>query len=204
MSVLGLGRVMGIVRYRTATDLDAVVHELASAGIALVEITLDTPGAIAAIGRAASSGRSVGAGTVRTADDARMAIDAGAAFLVSPGLVHDAIVVAGHAGVEAIPGVLTPNEIQAAMDAGAAAVKVFPAGPVGGPAYVRALRGPFADIDMVPTGGIDAADVGAYLEAGAACVGLGGALVGATPPTTSEGFAEIARRSRAALAAVAT
>jgi 2-dehydro-3-deoxyphosphogluconate aldolase/(4S)-4-hydroxy-2-oxoglutarate aldolase len=202
MSVLGSNGVMGIVRYRTATDLDAVVNELTSAGIHLVEITLDTPGALPAIGRARSSGRPVGAGTVRTADDARAAVDAGAAFVVSPGLVPDAIAVAADAGVEAIPGVLTPTELLNAIDLGAAAVKVFPAGPAGGPAYVRALRGPFSDIDLVATGGIDPAEVREYLGAGAACVGLGGGLVGADAPSTSVELAAIGRRSREVLEAI--
>ena len=97
---------------------------------------------------------------------------------------------------------LTPTELLAAVDAGAAAVKVFPVTPVGGPSYVRALRGPFADVDLVPTGGIDVADVGAYLDAGAACVGLGGALVGADSPADAADLGAIGRRARAAMAAI--
>ena len=203
MSVLGAGRVMAIVRYRAPADLDAVVHELAAAGVALVEITLDTPDALPAIARAAGTAEvTMGAGTVRNADEARAAADAGAAFLVSPGLVPDVLTVAAERGVAAIPGILTPTELLAAVDAGAGAVKVFPVTPVGGPAYVRALRGPFADVDLVPTGGIDVADVGAYLEAGAACVGLGGALVGADAPADAADLVAIGRRARAAIAAV--
>ena len=203
MSVLGAGRVMAIVRYRAPADLDAVVHELAAAGVALVEITLDTPDALPAIARAAGTAElTIGAGTVRTADEARAAADAGAAFLVSPGLVPDVLTVAAERGVAAIPGVLTPTELLAAVDAGAAAVKVFPVTPVGGPAYVRALRGPFADVDLMPTGGIDVADVGAYLDAGAACVGLGGALVGADAPADAADLVAIGRRARAAMAAI--
>jgi len=203
MSVLGAGRVMAIVRYRAPADLDAVVHELVDAGVALVEITLDTPDALAAIGRAAGTpGLTIGAGTVRTADEARAAADAGAAFLVSPGLVPDVLTLAAERAVAAIPGILTPTELLAAVDAGAVAVKVFPVAPVGGPAYIRALRGPFADVDLVPTGGIEVTEVDAYLEAGAACVGLGGAIVGADAPVDAPAMAAIGRRARAALAAV--
>ena len=202
MSVLGAGRVMAIIRYRDTVDLPAVADELTSAGIPLVEITLDTPGALPAIRRLADEGMSIGAGTVRTADEARAAADAGAAFVVTPGLVPAVLGAAASAGVVAIPGVLTPTELLTATDAGAAAVKIFPVGAVGGPAYIRALRGPFGDVDLVPTGGIAVDEVGDYLEAGAACVGLGSALVGAAGPTSPDELAAIGRRAAAAMGAI--
>ncbi|HYJ61114.1 MAG TPA: bifunctional 4-hydroxy-2-oxoglutarate aldolase/2-dehydro-3-deoxy-phosphogluconate aldolase [Actinomycetota bacterium] len=202
MSVLGAGRVMAIIRYRDTVDLPAVADELTSAGIPLVEITLDTPGALPAIRRLADEGMSIGAGTVRTADEARAAAGAGAAFVVTPGLVPAVLGAAASAGVVAIPGVLTPTELLTATDAGAAAVKIFPVGAVGGPAYIRALRGPFGDVDLVPTGGIAVDEVGDYLEAGAACVGLGSALVGAAGPTSPDELAAIGRRAAAAMGAI--
>ena len=199
MTILATGPVMAILRYRRPGDLDAVVRVLAEAGVPLIEITLDTPGALEAIERLAASGVIVGAGTVRTRDEVGAAVGAGAAFVVSPALYLPVIDAARDRGVEAVPGILSPTELATATAAGAPAVKVFPAGPAGGPAYMRALRGPFPDVDLLPTGGIDPGEVAEYLEAGATCVGLGGALTGGAPPSTADELAEIGRRATTAM-----
>src|SRR6185437_9064423 len=105
--------------------------------------------------------------------------DAGAAFIVSPGLDADTVVEAHARGVPAMPGALTPTEVIAAWNLGADLVKVFPVSAVGGAPYLRALRGPLPAVKLLPTGGITAANVGEYLAAGAAAVGVGSELVDA-------------------------
>jgi 2-dehydro-3-deoxyphosphogluconate aldolase/(4S)-4-hydroxy-2-oxoglutarate aldolase len=139
-------------------------------------------------------------GTVLEADHVDRSVDAGATFVVSPGIVPEVIERARTLGVDVVPGVFTPTEVIRARAMGVTAVKLFPAS-VGGPGYVRALRGPFADVPLVPTGGIAIGDVGAYLAAGATCVGLGGALVGEEPPSDDEELDAIAERAAAAVTA---
>jgi 2-dehydro-3-deoxyphosphogluconate aldolase/(4S)-4-hydroxy-2-oxoglutarate aldolase len=178
--------VLAIIRYRSPADLGGVIDAVLGGGVPLVEITLDTPSALDAIRTAATAGATIGAGTVTTIDQVKACADAGARFVVSPALVPTVVEAALAAGVEPIPGILSPSELVAALAAGASAVKVFPAGPVGGPAYVRALRGPFPDVPVLPTGGIAHGDVAAFLDAGATCVGLGATLVGHEPPGPSE------------------
>jgi 2-dehydro-3-deoxyphosphogluconate aldolase/(4S)-4-hydroxy-2-oxoglutarate aldolase len=184
--ILDRGPVLGIIRYRSAGDLRGAVDAVLDGGITLVEITIDTPGALGTIRAAAGDGITIGAGTVLTPDDVKACADAGARFVVSPALVPEVVEAALGAGVEPIPGVLTPTEVVSALRWGATAVKVFPAGPAGGPAYIRALRGPFPAVPLLPTGGIEPGDTRPYLDAGATCVGLGASLVGAEPPTTAD------------------
>jgi 2-dehydro-3-deoxyphosphogluconate aldolase/(4S)-4-hydroxy-2-oxoglutarate aldolase len=190
MTILGTGqdasRVIAIVRYRQAGDLPGALDALARGGIQILEVTLDTPGALEAIAYASRTRLTIGAGTVLDADAVRASAEAGATFVVSPGLVEEVVTTAISLGVEPIPGVLSPTELARALSLGARTVKVFPVGPVGGPAYVRALRGPFPEVSLVPTGGVAIDDVGAYLKAGAAAVGLGAALTGQVPPMSSK------------------
>ena len=198
--------ILAVVRFRTQGALDEVFDAIRRGGIGLVEVTADTPGALGAVREAAEAGAPVGAGTIGSVDEARAFAEAGAAFLVSPGVKVGVVRAAIELGVPTVPGALSPTEIATAIDAGAAAVKLFPAG-LGGPDYLRALRGPFSRVAFVPTGGIRPADVGSWLDAGAACVGLGATLVGSTPPSTGRELAsmvervrEAADRGRAALA----
>jgi 2-dehydro-3-deoxyphosphogluconate aldolase/(4S)-4-hydroxy-2-oxoglutarate aldolase len=184
--ILDRGPVLGIIRYRSAGDLRGAVGAVVTGGISLVEITIDTPGALGAIRAAAGDGVTIGAGTVITPDDVKACADAGARFVVSPALVPEVVETALDSGLEPIPGVLTPTELLSALRWGATAVKVFPAGPAGGPAYIRALRGPFPAVPLLPTGGIEPGDVRPLLDAGATCVGLGASLVGATPPSAAD------------------
>jgi len=121
-----------------------------------------------------------------TPEEVRACADAGAAFAVSPSFSPEMVEAALEAGIEPIPGILTPTELLSARRAGAEAVKVFPAAPVGGPAFIRALRGPFPHVPLLPTGGIGLTDVEALLDAGATCVGLGATLVGAEPPSSAD------------------
>ena len=121
--------------------------------------------------------------------------EAGAGFLVTPGVTPEVVRVAVELGIPALPGALSPTEIATAQRAGATAVKLFPAS-LGGPGYLRVLRGPFSDVPFVPTGGIELADVRSWLDAGATCVGLGSALVGATPPATPGDLRALTERAR--------
>lgn len=195
MTILDRGPVLAIVRYRAGGNVWAALEVLADVGIPLLEVTVDTPGALDAVRTAADAGRTIGVGTVLTPDQVLASRDAGASFVVSPSCLPDVIETALDVGIEPIPGVLSPTELVMALRAGATAVKVFPAAPVGGPAYVRALRGPFPDVALLPTGGIEPQDVPGYLEAGATCVGLGSILVGAEPPASASDIEGIATRA---------
>jgi 2-dehydro-3-deoxyphosphogluconate aldolase/(4S)-4-hydroxy-2-oxoglutarate aldolase len=196
----GFAKVLAIVRFRAACDLASVFAVLREGGITQLEVTLDTPGALEAVGRERAAGRSVGVGTVVGADDVRAAAAAGASFVVGPAVMPAMLAAALDLGIDAIPGALTPTEILQARDLGATAVKLFPA-PVGGPAFIGALRGPIPDVPFVPTGGIGLEDVRAYLDAGATCVGLGGNLVGREPPASAGELDRMTERAAKAVAA---
>ena len=172
--------VIPVIRADSAGTAGAIASALAEAGLTIIEITMTVPDAIGAIKAAVRSLGSetvIGAGTVTTPAMAESAIDAGATFLVTPGLVPAVIETARRLGTPIIAGALTPTEITAAVDAGADWIKVFPASAVGGPAYLRALRGPFPSLDLVPTGGVSLDSVRDYIQAGVAAVGVGGEIV---------------------------
>jgi 2-dehydro-3-deoxyphosphogluconate aldolase/(4S)-4-hydroxy-2-oxoglutarate aldolase len=174
------GGLIAIVRGRRGDHLDAALDTLAEAGVRSLEITLNTPGALDALrraGRRLGSEVALGAGTVRGVDGARAAVDAGAAYLVSPHTNPSIGEVAREAGVAWLPGAFTPTEVVAAWDAGADAVKLFPA-RLGGPRYLRDLREPLDDIPIVPTGGVTAESIVDWFAAGAVAVGAGGVLIG--------------------------
>ncbi|MGI9667919.1 MAG: bifunctional 4-hydroxy-2-oxoglutarate aldolase/2-dehydro-3-deoxy-phosphogluconate aldolase [Acidimicrobiia bacterium] len=189
-------RVIAVARKIPADRIEDVVDVLAGSGVGVVEVTLDAHDALDAIARAVGRGVTVGAGTVRSATQAVQAIDGGAGFIVSPHTDPLILESALERGVPALPGALTPTEVSIAWDLGASAVKLFPA-MVGGPAYLKTLRGPLAHVDFVPTGGIDAANADAYLEAGAIAVGVGGWLTGV------EDLNEMSRRASQLTTAVA-
>jgi 2-dehydro-3-deoxyphosphogluconate aldolase/(4S)-4-hydroxy-2-oxoglutarate aldolase len=171
-------RVAAVIRADDAESAVAVAAALVEGGLTAVELTYTTPNAGDAIARARSRlGRDVlvGAGTLTTREQIAEATAAGADFLVTPHLDHGLLELMLASGVLALPGVLTPSEVASALAHGAAAVKLFPASS-GGMPHLRALFGPFPGIKVVPTGGIDLTDVGAWLEAGAWAVGVGGKL----------------------------
>jgi 2-dehydro-3-deoxyphosphogluconate aldolase/(4S)-4-hydroxy-2-oxoglutarate aldolase len=190
--------VLAIVRYREPCDLGAVVDALRAGGIDSIEITADTPGALEAVAAAREAGAPIGAGTIGTVEEARAFAGAGAAFLVSPGFVPQIVREGRELGVPTVPGVLSPTEVLGAAALGATIVKLFPASP-GGVRYLSALRGPFPDIRFVPTGGIAIEDVPRWLEAGAACVGIGSALAGDAAPRTRSDLERITDDARRAV-----
>jgi len=179
VSAIRAAGLIPVIRADSSAVAIHVVNALVDAGLTIVEITMTVPDAMAAI--EAIAGRFgqrivLGAGTVTHAATAQSALEAGAEFLVSPCLVPDVLAVARQAGVAAIPGALTPTELHDAIAAGADLVKIFPVQNIGGPAYLRALRGPFPHAPLVPTGGVALADIGEYFRAGAVAVGVGSEL----------------------------
>ena len=199
---LGAAGVVPVVVIDRAEDAAPLGAALGSGGLACVEVTLRTPAALEAIERlAADPALLVGAGTVLDAAQVDRAVQAGARFVVSPCL--DAAVVARcrALGVPALPGVATPTEAMRAMAEGLDAVKLFPAGPLGGPAMAAALRGPFPRLRLVPTGGVGPADVPAYLSA-PNVLAVGGTWVAPAALIRDRRFGEIARLAAAAAAAV--
>ena len=171
-------RLAAVIRADDTDDALAIAEALVEGGLTAVELTYTTPGAGAAIARARSRlGERVlvGAGTLTTPEQVAEAVAAGADFLVSPHLDHSLLEKMLDSGRLALPGVLTPSEVASARAHGATAVKLFPAS-TGGIPHLRALLGPFPRIKVVPTGGIALEDVGAWLEAGAWAIGVGGKL----------------------------
>lgn len=178
MTVLSEDRVLSVVRAEVIPDAVALCDALVAGGIRTVELTFTTPDVLTHIAAAADAGHAVGVGTVRTADQARAAIDAGARFLVTPGI---SIEVAGIAAAQDIPfylGAFTATEVMTAMDLGSTAVKIFPACALG-PGYLKDLRGPFPSAELLPSGGIDETNAAQYLAAGAVAVCAG---TGVVPP----------------------
>jgi 2-dehydro-3-deoxyphosphogluconate aldolase/(4S)-4-hydroxy-2-oxoglutarate aldolase len=172
--------VVAVIRTETPRDLVGVAKALAAGGVRFVEITLTVPGAIEIIREAAAALKgtdvAIGAGTVLDGASARAAIMAGARFIVSPGLDVETVKVCALYGTVVMPGAFTPNEIIAAWKAGADVVKIFPA-DIGGPEYLKTVKEPLPQVELLPTKGIDFETAGAYLKAGAIAVGVGGALV---------------------------
>lgn len=172
-------RVMAIIRGTSQEAALATGRVLLEEGIRLVEVTLTTPGALAAIEALRSDapeGAFVGAGTVLTASDVSEAAGAGAEFVVTPAVTR-AVAEAAKLAIPCAAGAFTPTEAYAAFTAGAEVVKLFPAS-TGGPAYLKALRDPFPQIPFMVVGGVGIAEAGAYLTAGAIGAGVGGPLVG--------------------------
>jgi 2-dehydro-3-deoxyphosphogluconate aldolase/(4S)-4-hydroxy-2-oxoglutarate aldolase len=172
--------VVGILRDIPKGTEEACAKTAAKCGLKAIEVTMNTAGAteiIASLKAAAKPlGISVGAGTVRHGSDLEKALAAGAEFIVTPNTRHEVIRLSCTAGVPIISGALSPTEVQKAFDLGATAVKVFPVNCVGGPEYIRALRGPFRDIPLMACGGVNAENAAAYLDAGANLISFGGSI----------------------------
>lgn len=172
--------VIPVIRADSAEIAVRISETLIEAGLGVIELTMTVPDAIEAIALVASRfGHRIvlGAGTVTDALTVRRAVEAGAEFIVSPCVVPEVVAEARAASVAILPGALTPTEVFGAFQAGADLVKVFPAQSVGGPEYIKALKGPFPHIPLVPTGGVNLQTIGAFLKAGADAVGVGGELI---------------------------
>jgi 2-dehydro-3-deoxyphosphogluconate aldolase / (4S)-4-hydroxy-2-oxoglutarate aldolase len=172
--------IVPVIRAATPELALRAARAILAGGISVFEITMTIPDAtevIRALTRELGERALVGAGTVLTGSVVHQCVDAGASFIVSPGLDADTVVEAHARGVPAMPGALTPTEVIAAWNLGADLVKIFPVSAVGGAPYLRALRGPLPEVKLFPTGGITAANAGEYLAAGASAIGIGSELV---------------------------
>jgi 2-dehydro-3-deoxyphosphogluconate aldolase/(4S)-4-hydroxy-2-oxoglutarate aldolase len=194
--------VVAILRGSSDRHLEGVSRTLGEAGVTCLELTLTTPGAVDALARVRAElpgDVALGMGSVIDADQAAACLEAGADFLVSPGVCADVAVYAAEHGVACYPGGFTPTELLEAWRLGAPAVKLFPAAS-GGPRHLKDVRAPLPHIPLVPTGGVALDQIADYVAAGAVAVGLGGPLVGDALDGGS--LSALAHRAAAALEAV--
>lgn len=198
--------VIGILRDIPRGAEELCAQTAARCGLKAIEVTMNTANAseiIADLKAAAKPlGITVGAGTVRHGNDFDKALTAGAEFIVTPNTRNEIIRMSSTAGIPIIPGALSPTEIQKAFDLGATAVKIFPVNCVGGPEYIKAMRGPFRDIPLLACGGVNAENAATYLKAGSDLLAFGGSIF--DPKLMAEGNWEaIAKKLKQLLDAAA-
>ena len=200
-----------VVRATTADEAMRAIDAIREGGISVLEITMTVPGAIKLIEEVAKRYENealVGAGTVLDPETATACVESGARFIVSPALNLETIACCRRLDIAVMPGALTPTEVVQAWNAGADFVKVFPAGAVGGPGYLRSLKAPLPQIELVPTGGVSLKTAADFIRAGAAALGVGADLVdikairegqSALITERAKQFIEIVREARASL-----
>jgi 2-dehydro-3-deoxyphosphogluconate aldolase / (4S)-4-hydroxy-2-oxoglutarate aldolase len=196
--------VIPVVRASSTDEAMRAIDAIREGGISILEITMTVPGAVALIEQVAKlygDVATVGAGTVLDPETATACISAGAKFVVSPALNLETIACCQRQDIAVMPGALTPTEVVQAWNAGADFVKVFPAGAVGGPSYVKALKAPLPQIELVPTGGVSLKTAADFIKAGAAALGVGADLVdvkaqAAIITERAKQFVEIVRQAR--------
>ncbi|MBL7084585.1 MAG: bifunctional 4-hydroxy-2-oxoglutarate aldolase/2-dehydro-3-deoxy-phosphogluconate aldolase [Candidatus Omnitrophica bacterium] len=170
--------ILGILRGVSADIIEPLVEAVVSSGLATIEITMNTHQAselIRKMLKAAKGRLTIGAGTVLTMDDLRLALDSGATFIVLPTLVGDVVEYCAKKAIPVFPGALTPQEIYTAWQAGATMVKVFPA-KFFGPEYLKEIKGPFQDIELLACGGVRPENIRAFFSSGASAVAFGGSV----------------------------
>jgi len=175
---IGETGIVPVIRAANPAEASRAVEAVCAGGISIVEITMtvpDAPRVLREVARA-NSDFLIGAGTVLNAKQAEICIDAGARFLVSPGLSSEVLHTAAKHGVLAIPGAFTPTEVMAARELGADVIKIFPCASGGGPSHIKALRAPFPDCRFIPTGGVTLKNAEEYFAAGAFALGIGAEL----------------------------
>jgi 2-dehydro-3-deoxyphosphogluconate aldolase / (4S)-4-hydroxy-2-oxoglutarate aldolase len=180
LALLREGGIVPVIRAESSAIAVKVAEALVAGGITTLEITMTVPDALAAIRdvRARFAGDVLlGAGTVTSRALADGSLEAGAEFLVTPCVVPDVLAVARERDVAVLPGAMTPTEVFTAWSAGGDIIKIFPASNVGGASYLKALKGPFPQIPLCPTGGVNLQTIGDFSKAGADAVGVGGELV---------------------------
>jgi 2-dehydro-3-deoxyphosphogluconate aldolase/(4S)-4-hydroxy-2-oxoglutarate aldolase len=196
-------KIVAILRGCNTDDIPPITEALYEGGVRLLEITLNTPGALKAIERAASrmgDRMLIGAGTVLTATEVIDAVNAGARFILSPSLDPGIIQQSRDLGAVSVPGAFTATEILAAYRHGADIVKVFPASV--GPAYFRDMRGPLPHIPLMPTGGLNLDNIRDFQKAGAVAFGIGSALVASNQGTTGNDLLQLTRLAAAYITAI--
>ena len=196
-------RVLPVVAVDDAAVVDDLCGALLEGGISCIEITFRTDAAVAAIERATRvEGMLVGAGTVLTVEQAHAAAHAGARFAVAPGTDADVVGACAGAGLPFFPGIATPSELGHAARLGCSTVKVFPAATLGGPAFLRAVSATFPHARFIPTGGVDAGSLSAYLAV-PSVLACGGSWICEAALVREGRFDEMTRRARAAVEAAA-
>lgn len=203
LSKIRAERVVALIRANSPDGLMDCARALADGGLTSIELTMTTPGAIRMLEKATLELPDFlfGLGTVLDAETARLGILAGARFVVTPALRPDVITTCRRYGVPVFCGAFTPTEILAAWEAGADAAKVFPA-EFFGPSYIKSVKAPFPQIEMVPTGGVNEQNVGEFLRAGAFAVAAGSSLVDGKA-LKDKNWAAITAKARAFAGAVA-
>jgi len=174
--------IIPVIRAANVEEASRAVEAICQGGIPIVEITMTVPNAcdvIRDVARRYGSEVLVGAGTVLSLEQAKLCIDAGAEFLVSPGLSPEVLSVAHTSHKLAVAGALTPTELMNAQAMGARLIKIFPCGNVGGPKYLKSLKAPFPDAALIPTGGVNISNAADFILAGAFALGVGGDLIDA-------------------------
>jgi 2-dehydro-3-deoxyphosphogluconate aldolase/(4S)-4-hydroxy-2-oxoglutarate aldolase len=195
--------VIPVVRATSADEAMRAIDAIREGGISILEITMTVPGAVALIeqvSKAYGNDATVGAGTVLDPETATSCISAGAQFVVSPALNLETIACCQRHEIAVMPGALTPTEVVQAWNGGADFVKVFPAGAVGGPSYLKALKAPLPQIELIPTGGVSLKTAADFIKAGAAALGVGADLVDGPASSITERakqYVEIVRQARA-------
>ena len=172
--------IIPVIRAASVDEARRAVDAISEGGIPIVEITMtvpDAPKIILELVRGYGDKLLTGAGTVLTARSARACLDAGAHFLVSPGISRPVLEIAAKNGVLAIPGALTPTEVMQAMEMDAELIKIFPCGSAGGHKHIKALKAPFPNARLIPTGGVNLSNASEYFAAGAFALGAGADLV---------------------------
>jgi 2-dehydro-3-deoxyphosphogluconate aldolase/(4S)-4-hydroxy-2-oxoglutarate aldolase len=208
--LIGIG-VVPVVRTPSVETAIRAVDALWKGGVACAEITMTVPGALKAIEKVADEmGDKIllGAGTVLDPETLRAAQLAGARYFVTPSLRISCIEMAHRYSMPIMPGALTPTEVITAWESGADIVKVFPAGNMGGAKYIKALKGPFPQVEMIPTGGVSLETAADFLRAGSCAIAVGGELVSAAAlkandyafiENTARQFVEIVQKTRSEL-----
>src|SRR5580658_1238418 len=177
--------ILPAIRVSSAEDALFAAGEMLKSGISVVELTMTVPGAIGVISELARTSPEliVGAGTVLDIETARACVDAGAAFITSPGMDPKTVEFVVRHNVAAIPGALTPTEVMMAHDAGADLIKIFPCAQVGGPSYIKALKAPFPHVPFIASGGVTQMTASDFIRSGACALGIRGKLI---PPEAIE------------------
>ncbi|WP_407271341.1 bifunctional 4-hydroxy-2-oxoglutarate aldolase/2-dehydro-3-deoxy-phosphogluconate aldolase [Radiobacillus sp. PE A8.2] len=188
--------IISIIRTDYSNELVEVADHLYEAGIRVVEVTMNTPGALRGIEQIKEKyeDMEIGAGTVLDAETARLAILSGASFLLAPTLSKKTIEMGNRYHVPVIPGVFTPTEVLTAYELGAQVVKVFPVGSLG-PNYIKDLKGPLSHVDMIPVGGVSKENAQEFLKAGSFALGVGSTIV-SNQLVKEKNFAEIGKRAK--------
>ena len=197
MQIIEESGVIAIMRAQSSEQLLQAADAIQAGGVQAIEVTMTTPGALEVIAEARrryGAEMLFGAGTVLDSETGRMAILAGAQFVVAPTLNLKVIELCRRYSIPVMPGAYTPSEALTAWEAGADIVKIFPA-DVGGPAYLKAIRAPLPQLKLCPVGGVDLDTSADFIKSGAACLGVGSALINQKLLDSGD-FAELTRRAK--------